>query len=309
MRQQLNVSVVDVRRLQFLQMLDRLLTQAVRGPGPVIDLKQVRPILEALPLTSTEFGLAINRLANARHYQESGEYGAACYELRLLRRSLEQQRTYYARLNCRRWQALPLAAVLLYHAESVPVREDDPQVLRDRKRRPQRHRLPNGFPPAAATRRRDPGQPGEDVFFDPGTGRGLLAGVLPHPFRSPAVSSRGLCTFPHQRHHAGQGGEVVEHVVREFDGRLARQRPLTRSRVAALDFGLEFLAIIAKLGFAGFLTVGFVAAIGLTSGKSLINPMAVRLCGGFFVWSLVLISCATSRRACDVGRVPIDRGL
>jgi hypothetical protein len=32
----------------------------------------------------------VNRLANARHYLASGEDGAARYELRLLRRSLEQ---------------------------------------------------------------------------------------------------------------------------------------------------------------------------------------------------------------------------
>ena len=62
-------------------------------------------------------------------------------------------------------------------------------------------------------------------------------------------------------------------------------------------FGLEFLAVIAKLGYAVFLTVGFVAAIGLQSGMNPVNPNAVRLCAGFFLWSLVLVSCATSRRA------------
>jgi hypothetical protein len=67
--------------------------------------------------------------------------------------------------------------------------------------------------------------------------------------------------------------------------------------VAALYFGLEFLAIIAKLGLAVFLTVGFVAAIGLTSGVSPINPIAVRLCTGFFLWSLTLILSVTSRSA------------
>jgi hypothetical protein len=183
------------------------------------------------------------------------------------------------------------------HAESVPVKEDDPHVLSDRTRMPQRHRLPFGFPPAAAVRRRDACQPAEDVFLDPRAGRGLLSGVLPHPFRSPAVSGRGLCNFPHQRHHAGRAGEVVEHVVPEFDGRLARQQPLTRSRVAALHFGLEFLALIAKLGFAVFLTVGFVAAIGLTSGMNPVSPIAVRLCAGFFLWSLALISSVTCRSA------------
>ena len=62
-------------------------------------------------------------------------------------------------------------------------------------------------------------------------------------------------------------------------------------------FGLEFLAVIAKLGFAVFLSVGFVAAIGLQSGMNPVNRNAVRLCAGFFLWSLILISCVTSRRA------------
>ncbi len=89
MPQPLHVSVVDVRRLELLQALDALLTHTRRGLRPVIDLKRVRPMLEALPLTSAEFSLAANRLANVRRYVESAEYGAARYELRLLRRSLE----------------------------------------------------------------------------------------------------------------------------------------------------------------------------------------------------------------------------
>jgi hypothetical protein len=47
-------------------------------------------VLEALPLTTAEFATARNRLENARSYLEAGERGAARYELRLLRRSLEQ---------------------------------------------------------------------------------------------------------------------------------------------------------------------------------------------------------------------------
>jgi hypothetical protein len=66
--------------------------------------------------------------------------------------------------------------------------------------------------------------------------------------------------------------------------------------VAALDFGLVFLAIIARLGFAVFLTVGFVAATGLTSGMNPVNPIPVPLCAGFFRWSLALIWSVTSRK-------------
>jgi hypothetical protein len=189
------------------------------------------------------------------------------------------------------------ATRLLKHAESVSVKEDDAQMLQDRKRKPQRHRLQHRFALAAAMRRCDPGHPAQEVFSDPSAGSGIPAGVLPHPFCNPAASGRGLRTFTHERHHAGRAGEVVERVVVGFHRRLGRQRSLTRSRVAALDLGLEFLATIARLGFAVFLTVGLVAAIRLTNGMNPVNPIAVPLCVGFFLWSLVLISCVTSRRA------------
>jgi coproporphyrinogen III oxidase-like Fe-S oxidoreductase len=131
----------------------------------------------------------------------------------------------------------PLATLPFYRAESVPVNENDAQVLRDRMRKPQRHRLLHGYPLAAAMRRRNPGQLPEDVFFDPHAGRDLLVGVLPHPFCNPAVTGCGFCTFPHERYHAGRAGEVVEHVVQEIDDRLARQPALARRRVAALYIG------------------------------------------------------------------------
>jgi hypothetical protein len=69
---------------------DRLRTQPARDGDTVVNFEQIRQALEALPLASAEFGLAVKRLVNARHYLQSGEYGAARFELRLLRRSLEQ---------------------------------------------------------------------------------------------------------------------------------------------------------------------------------------------------------------------------
>ena len=45
-------------------------------------------LLEALPLSTEEFGLAGNRLRNSRRYLDSDEWGAAKYELLLLERSL-----------------------------------------------------------------------------------------------------------------------------------------------------------------------------------------------------------------------------
>jgi hypothetical protein len=69
--------------------LDELLRQTSDHKPPVAPFERLRFLLEALPLDTTQFGLAVNRLANARHYLESGEIGAARYELRVLRRSLE----------------------------------------------------------------------------------------------------------------------------------------------------------------------------------------------------------------------------
>jgi hypothetical protein len=189
-----------------------------------------------------------------------------------------------------------IAKCPLYHAESVPVHADDVQALRDRMQEPQRHRLLHGYPLAAAMRR-DEGQPGQNVFFDPHAGRDLLVDVPPHPLCDPAVTGCGFCPFPHERYHAGGAGKVVEHVVREIDGQLNRQPALAYRHVAAHYLGLELIVIAARLGFAVFLTMGFAAGVGLRGGMSLANPIAVRLCAGFFLWSLALISCVTSRRA------------
>jgi oxygen-independent coproporphyrinogen-3 oxidase len=61
--------------------------------------------------------------------------------------------------------------------------------------------------------------------------------VLPHPFCNPAVAGCGFCTFPHEPYRADRAGEVVAHVVREIDLRLAGQPALSRRRVAGLYFG------------------------------------------------------------------------
>lgn len=47
-------------------------------------------LLAALPLTSSDFSVSARRLGNVRHYNASGEAGAATYELRLLIRSIER---------------------------------------------------------------------------------------------------------------------------------------------------------------------------------------------------------------------------
>jgi oxygen-independent coproporphyrinogen-3 oxidase len=129
------------------------------------------------------------------------------------------------------------AAIPSHFSGTGPAAADCARLLRERMRKPQRHRLLHGYPLAAAIHRRDPARAPEDVDLDCGAGRDLLVGVLPHPFCNPAVVGCGFCTFAHEPYRAGRAGEVVEHVVREIEGRLARQSSLCRRRVAALYFG------------------------------------------------------------------------
>ena len=47
-------------------------------------LSEVREVLEALPLSSSDFCRVANNLRNAERYLQSHEWGAASYELRML---------------------------------------------------------------------------------------------------------------------------------------------------------------------------------------------------------------------------------
>ena len=90
MRQRADFPLPESLRALLVEDLDELLKQTSDRKPPVARFERLYLLLEVLPLDTTEFGLAVNRLANARHYLASGEYGAARYELRLLCRSLEQ---------------------------------------------------------------------------------------------------------------------------------------------------------------------------------------------------------------------------
>ncbi len=57
------------------------------------DLATVRSMLEAMPLSTDQFGLACRRLQNAQHYLRYTEPGAARYELQLLASSLKNAKT------------------------------------------------------------------------------------------------------------------------------------------------------------------------------------------------------------------------
>jgi hypothetical protein len=89
MQQNAHFPITESIHRLLLKALDELLGQLLDHKPPVARFERLRLLLEALPLETTEFGLAVNRLANARHYLNSGEFGAARYELRLLWRSLE----------------------------------------------------------------------------------------------------------------------------------------------------------------------------------------------------------------------------
>jgi hypothetical protein len=90
MRKHTSFSVTEFPRVVLCEGLDELFEQLSDLKARIGCFDQLHSLLEALPLDTTQFGLAVNRLANARHYVESGEYGAARYELRLLRQSLER---------------------------------------------------------------------------------------------------------------------------------------------------------------------------------------------------------------------------
>ena len=61
------------------------------GDSPYEDLIRIESFLDSLPLATDEYGLAQNRIRNARRYFQSREVGAARYELRLLMCSLRHR--------------------------------------------------------------------------------------------------------------------------------------------------------------------------------------------------------------------------
>ena len=111
--------------------------------------------------------------------------------------------------------------------------------LRRRMRLPQRHRLLHGYPQAAAMLRRQGSAewPFRDIEFGPASARGLLVGVLPHPFCNPALAGCGFCTFPHEAFNASKSQKIVDAVIREIKDRVGWWSALRRRPVTALYFG------------------------------------------------------------------------
>ena len=83
-----NSLVVQERYYRAARAVAAVLVRVCRGSCPEPLLGRVRARLEALPLPTGAFSLAVCRLDNARTYLRAGETGAAAYELRLLLASL-----------------------------------------------------------------------------------------------------------------------------------------------------------------------------------------------------------------------------
>ena len=74
------------RSLQLLQ------NSVARSAARDVEFDETLGWLEALPLTTTEFGLAKQRLRNAKTYWRAGVRGAALYELRILAHVVDRQK-------------------------------------------------------------------------------------------------------------------------------------------------------------------------------------------------------------------------
>jgi hypothetical protein len=73
------------------------------GDDPHENLIDIASFLDSLPLATDEYGLAQNRIRNARRYYQAREVSAARYELRLLMCSLRRRFVDQVAVEPRRW--------------------------------------------------------------------------------------------------------------------------------------------------------------------------------------------------------------
>ena len=78
------------RLLRKLGDLSSQVSHGSRSQDAADEFTEVHSLIAALPLTTEEFGVALNRLKNAVAYWRSGEFGAVRYELQLLTTSMSQ---------------------------------------------------------------------------------------------------------------------------------------------------------------------------------------------------------------------------
>jgi len=89
-RQTRTVNDIADRLLRKLRELSSQVCRDSRSQEAADQFSEAHSLISALPLTTEEFGVAINRLKNAVRYCSSEEPGAAHYELRLLATSIGQ---------------------------------------------------------------------------------------------------------------------------------------------------------------------------------------------------------------------------
>ncbi len=128
---------------------------------------------------------------------------------------------------------------MLTTIDTPPPAQDSTELfqLRRRMRRPQRHRLLHGYPLAAAMPRIAEDLARDSILPPFVASRGLLVGVLPHPFCNPAVAGCGFCTFPHEAFTSRKAAVVIDHVVREIGQTLEARPDLAGRQIAGLYFG------------------------------------------------------------------------
>ena len=68
--------------------LETLILRVRSGSTSAADFDQAFSLLETVPLTSDEYGIANLRLTNAKQYRSANELGAALWEIRTVRISL-----------------------------------------------------------------------------------------------------------------------------------------------------------------------------------------------------------------------------
>lgn len=160
---------------------------------------------------------------------------------------------------------------------ALALRRHLPESLRARRRGPQRHRLLHGYPMLPAMQPVDPGQglagferrpalvgsgdgsrvgglarrrgaaatPPEPawasaarlVAAERADERGLMVGVLPHPFCNPSVEGCGFCVFSHEAYRRDDAERVANHVADEIVARSRAWPWLRRRRVEGVYFG------------------------------------------------------------------------
>ncbi len=116
-------------------------------------------------------------------------------------------------------------------------------LLKRRMQLPQRHRLLHAYPLRAGMPHLDwlPTARQAELLdaaqIRPSGQRGLLIGVLPHPFCNPAVRGCGFCTFPHQSWHRSTARTTVRAVIDEIKARHAANPAIADKPVQGVYFG------------------------------------------------------------------------